>query len=80
VDHVDLAGDEGLDDLRPAAEQARRFGLQAFGLEQLAAVGHQQRRGVGDRQVADLDWLVVALRALGHGVAGDSSGAPRWPW
>jgi hypothetical protein len=36
VDHIDLAGHEGFDDLGPAAEQAWRFGLQALGLEQLA--------------------------------------------
>ncbi|MNQ48781.1 hypothetical protein D3C85_626660 [compost metagenome] len=75
VNHVDLAGDEGFDDLRPAAEQPRRFRLQAFRFKQLARVRDQQRGGVGDRQVADFHRLVVAFRALlGHGVAGEQQG------
>src|SRR2546427_8671811 len=33
------------------------------------AVGHQQRRGVGDGQVADLHGLVIALEGLGARIA-----------
>lgn len=53
VNHIDLPGNKGLDHLRPTAQQHRALGADALGLEQAVVMGHQQRRGVGDRQVAD---------------------------
>jgi hypothetical protein len=59
VHQVELAGDEALDQRRPAADQRRALGLQAFLLEVAHAVGDQQGGGVGDRQIADAHDLVV---------------------
>ncbi|MNY07275.1 hypothetical protein D3C86_1400720 [compost metagenome] len=53
VNHVDLPRNKRLDHLRPTAQQHRALGLDAFGFEQAVVMRHQQRRGIGDRQVAD---------------------------
>ena len=65
VHYVDLPGDKRLYQLRPAAEHARRFGLQALGVEQATTVCDQERRSVGDRQIADAHrrvWLSSGAR------------------
>ena len=59
--HVHLPCHKGFNDLRPGAEQARLFGAQAFGLKQLTAVGHQQRRGIGNGQIANAHGHIIAL-------------------
>gem|GEM_PF-4637611 len=53
VNHVDLPGNERFDHLGPTAQQHRSFSLDAFGFEQAVVMGHQQGRGIGDRQVSD---------------------------
>ena len=70
--HVHLPADEGFHQLRPAAEQHRLFHHHALGLEQLAAVRHQQRRGIGDRQIAD-----AQRRIRLHGMA-LATGLQQW--
>ncbi len=65
VNHVDLPGNERLDHLGPTAQQHRALGLDALGLEQAVVVGHQQGRGVGDRQVADAHRRVRFLGGAG---------------
>lgn len=45
MDHGHLPRHEGLDDLCPGAEQTRLVPAQALGLEELAGVGDEQRRG-----------------------------------
>jgi len=63
VHGVDLAGQEGFDDLGPAAEHAGLFDFKALVLEELVVMRHQQGRGVGDGQIAD------AQRGVGLGGA-----------
>jgi hypothetical protein len=53
MDDVHLAGDEGLDHLRPAAQQHRLLRLDSLRLEQTVGVRDQEWRRIGDRQVAD---------------------------
>src|SRR3546814_503354 len=64
VGHVDLTAQKRLHNLRPTAEAARFFDFQALGLEQFIVVRHQQRRRVGDGQIADSD------RGIGFGRSG----------
>ncbi|KAG1082408.1 hypothetical protein G6F40_015133 [Rhizopus arrhizus] len=58
VHPIHLARDEGLDHLRPAAQQRGLFRLDAGLVEQAVVMRHQQRRGVGDGQVANAHWRV----------------------
>jgi hypothetical protein len=56
---LNLPATKPFDQRRPAADQRRALGLEAFLLEIAHAVGDQQGGGVGDRQIADAHDLVV---------------------
>src|SRR5690606_11835530 len=60
VDHVHLPRDERFDDLGPPAKEVGPLDGQPFRLIKPFRVRNEKRRRIGDRQVADLERLVVA--------------------
>ena len=63
MDDIDLPRDEGFQHLRPAPQHHRLFGLKTLGFEEALAMSDQQRRGIGNRQVADPHRRIGFLRA-----------------
>ena len=64
VREVETLGREGFDQRRPAADERRRFRVDTLLLEESHFVRDQQRRRIGDRDIADLEYRIKRLGEL----------------